>query len=295
MNVPTHWPLVREEYFTDFDHYPLIVTFQVENVVFVVSRDPFLYPGNYFEKHLKPPSRFGTTKDNPIVVPLGISVDDFRNFVRVMDENECEEQSSLSTIEEWRGVLHLATKWDFPMIRRQAIAAVGPMIFQGSLMEKLYWVKTYQIKSWFLVVYSFILTSPDPIPQDEMRGLDIGWEVICNLYAIREKWLAGVTYETSLEITARNLEAVYGTSDGMESPSDSASGSPGSDYESESEESSETGSESSSESERTSSEDSDTSTASEPDNLSWFGMPLSWARWQLEVYFSEELLCMRND
>lgn len=172
-------------------------------------------------------------------------------------------------------------------IRRKAIKALSPIVLKSSNIEQLCWIKDYQVKSWFMVVYTLILVSPRSIPQEELRRAEIGWAHICKLHAIREKWLERLMHGTG---TGPGVEISIWNSPTPTSEMGSGSGSEaGEETDSEMDHESVYGSVTGSSCGRSSGVSKDNNATG------WFGMPLQWARTQLEIFFSDELLCMRND
>ncbi|KAF4620935.1 hypothetical protein D9613_001096 [Agrocybe pediades] len=150
------------------------IVFKVENTLFRVPRCGFEVPGCFFATMFTLPGPGekgeqieGTDDAHPILLE-GIQKSHFKSFLKVLypklykclpaagvpyDETY-ERQDGVNTYDDWIGVLHLSTKWDFPKIRKTSIESVSRcMPTYLSMYERISLAKKYNVKKWLLDEY----------------------------------------------------------------------------------------------------------------------------------------------
>ncbi|KAF9552803.1 hypothetical protein CPC08DRAFT_728349 [Agrocybe pediades] len=155
-------------------HLLNLPVFKVENTLFRVPRCGFEVPGCFFATMFTLPGPGekgeqieGTDDAHPILLE-GIQKSHFKSFLKVLypklykclpaagvpyDETY-ERQDAVNTYDDWIGVLHLSTKWDFPKIRKTSIESVSRcMPTHLSMQEKISLAKKYNVKKWLLDDY----------------------------------------------------------------------------------------------------------------------------------------------
>ncbi|KAF9558131.1 hypothetical protein CPC08DRAFT_709867, partial [Agrocybe pediades] len=156
----------RDDYF-----YVDTIVFQVEDTLFRVPRWGFEDPECFFADMFKsalPGSGpngeqiEGTSDDSPIVLE-GESKLHFRAFLKALYSpiykiipdpgkpynSNLDREVDIGHYDEWLGVLHLATKWHFVSIRKQAIQKVKrlfPEKMKG--WDKIAIARKYNVREW---------------------------------------------------------------------------------------------------------------------------------------------------
>ncbi|PPQ74255.1 hypothetical protein CVT24_001156 [Panaeolus cyanescens] len=192
----------------DDEFYFDIVTFKVENTLFRVPRNGFLYPGSTFEDlfslpgpstdldspisaNQPTPQREGSCDDNPIVLEQ-ISASSFRSFLRVL--YKFERSTPCHGYEQWLSVLDLATMWNFTEIRKLAIVSLDEKKYIGNrtIEEQILLSKKYCVKHWLKRAYQSVIQNKSAVSIAEMRKAGVDLETISTLSNIRDIWLTGL-------------------------------------------------------------------------------------------------------
>jgi len=92
---------------------------------------------------------------------------------------EAFEENDLS-YEQWKSVLHLATRWDFASIRRLALNSISP----PTPHDRLLLARTYSIDHWVVPALSALCERKAPLTLSEARQMDV--EDIILVATVRE-------------------------------------------------------------------------------------------------------------
>ncbi|CAA7260408.1 unnamed protein product [Cyclocybe aegerita] len=163
-------PLVEdEEYFLQSS----FVYFQVENHLFHIPSYRFTMESHVFAGMFRLPQSNvfdveGASRGNPIVLPIGISHVDFRNFLKALYPLPVEIRLSLSK-EEWLSVLKLSSFWYFLGFRKMAIAELANTKALTAT-EKITWGRDVKVS--------------------KEEALTIGYETTFSLFRLREERLS---------------------------------------------------------------------------------------------------------
>ncbi|KAF8959810.1 hypothetical protein BDZ97DRAFT_1666706 [Flammula alnicola] len=171
-------------------YYFEVIVFEVEGTLFRVPKNGFEVPGSFFETlfSLPGPGKNGThmegTDDTCPIVIEGISKDHFRSFLSVM----YPFKRTASTYEEWLGVLHLATQWDFTEFREKSVRALTVLIRPGNrtVTDNILLAKKYKVKNWLIQGYTSLIQQPKPLNLDQLCASMIDTLTIARLLSIRE-------------------------------------------------------------------------------------------------------------
>jgi len=153
---------VEPEIFDSFYYFHNIV-FKVEDTLFCVPRNAFEIPnGNFFSETLfsiPGPGKSGEQTEghdskHPILLE-GIAKEHFRGFLRVMYPFNGAE--STTKYEDWVGVLHLATKWEFAEIRAKSIQVLSDFLKDKPVIDKILLAKKYHVKDWLFAGYTNLI------------------------------------------------------------------------------------------------------------------------------------------
>ncbi|KDR75485.1 hypothetical protein GALMADRAFT_483801 [Galerina marginata CBS 339.88] len=167
----------------------------VEDKLFQVLKNGFDVPGTIFEAMFSLPSREtrsslleGNSLENPIYLP-GIQKDHFRVFLRALFP--FTSISPIVSYEDWVGVLHLATMWEFNEIRTKAITALSSLLIQQDVLEKISLGRRYRVSAWIQDGY-VQLVQKKPLVLEELRmppSVALDWETIARICHIRENFI----------------------------------------------------------------------------------------------------------
>jgi hypothetical protein len=93
----------------------------------------------------------------------------------------------ITTCEEWRSVLHIASEWGFASIRRLAIRELVPLT---SPIDKIAIGLRYDIYDWLLDAYVAVCTRTNSLTEDE--GEKLGVKDVIHISSIRDALSRGV-------------------------------------------------------------------------------------------------------
>ncbi|KZP25146.1 hypothetical protein FIBSPDRAFT_687255, partial [Athelia psychrophila] len=88
---------------------------------------------------------------------------------------------SVSTVDEWSSILHLADKWSFESVRALAITQLAPI---ASPIDKIVLGRRYGVNEWLSGAYGAVCVQPAALTLDEGRRL--GVDDVIRIYAIRQ-------------------------------------------------------------------------------------------------------------
>jgi hypothetical protein len=168
-----------------------LVVFQVGNTLFQVFRKGFEVPGTIFEAMFALPSGSGnenrlegTSLEFPIFLD-GVREDQFRAFLRVL--YPFAGGSPVTTLEDWEGVLHLATMWEFKSLRQTAITALSDIIRTRDVKERIFLGFKFRVVKWVREGYVTIAQRPT-IHRKELNNspFPLSWEIIAGILAVRD-------------------------------------------------------------------------------------------------------------
>jgi len=157
-----------------------------------VFRKGFEVPGTIFEAMFALPSGSGnenrlegTSLEFPIFLD-GVRDDQFRAFLRVL--YPFAGGSPVTTFEDWEGVLHLATMWEFKLLRQTAITALSDIICKRDVKERIFLGFKYRVANWVREGYVTIAQRAI-IHRKELNNspFPLSWEIIAGILAVRTR------------------------------------------------------------------------------------------------------------
>ncbi|KAI0355270.1 hypothetical protein OH77DRAFT_1403431 [Trametes cingulata] len=169
----------------DPEFYCQDIVFQVEDVLFKVSRRPFEEESEGFSAMFTlPPSsqssaREGTSDANPLRLH-GIKADDFKSLLYVLFPASYGGTRTLIK-EQWMSALRLADMWAFDGVRDQAIRELRKLIPWHA--ERVRVAREFRIPGWIEPALRE-LAQQDALSAAELQALD--WETAAKLFQVRE-------------------------------------------------------------------------------------------------------------
>ncbi|EIW61108.1 uncharacterized protein TRAVEDRAFT_104976, partial [Trametes versicolor FP-101664 SS1] len=167
----------------DEEFYCRDVVFQVEDILFKVSRRPFEEDSEGFASMFAlPPTDHpsgveGTSDANPIHLP--VTEDEFRALLHVIFPTSFTTRAL--TKDNWMSVLKLADMWGFDDVRDKAIAELRRLI-PGSA-ERVRIARRFGIAGWVEPALKE-LVQQDMLSAGDLEAL--GWDMAARLIQIRE-------------------------------------------------------------------------------------------------------------
>ncbi|KAF9050381.1 hypothetical protein BJ165DRAFT_1609303 [Panaeolus papilionaceus] len=183
------------------------VVFKVEDTLFCVPKRGLVNEGVYFNNlfnlaasgsAILPPQ--GSSDENPFVLH-GVSETHFRNFLGLIYPF-CGVESP-STDEQWLGILHLATKWNFANIRENALKHLQHLFISSPTrpgdtpdrrhdpIRALAICLKYNISHYIVHQFELIITSIAPLKRNAMVGAGLDEDMIQLITEMRERWFCG--------------------------------------------------------------------------------------------------------
>lgn len=162
---------------------------QVEDTLYKVHRHFFESYSEIFADMFSLPTADGEQPEgqsdrNPIVLE-DVKQQDFECFLSVMypsyvSQNRKQDskynyhhsdfsKSDSQTVDDWTGVLCLASRWEFTSIR---LLAINQLTMIASPIERITRGVAYNVKNWLLPAYTELCTRDDPLNLEE--GLKLG-------------------------------------------------------------------------------------------------------------------------
>ncbi|KAI0365158.1 hypothetical protein BV20DRAFT_925133, partial [Pilatotrama ljubarskyi] len=169
----------------DPEFYCQDIVFQVEDVLFKVSRRPFEEDSDGFSSMFTLPSSNqasvveGTSDANPVHLH-GVTADDFRSLLYVLFPASYGGTRPL-TKEQWMSALRLADMWDFEGVRDKAIDELRKLIPWHA--ERVSVARRFGIPGWIEPALKE-LAQQDSISATELQML--GWSTAAKLFQVRE-------------------------------------------------------------------------------------------------------------
>ncbi|KAI0657073.1 hypothetical protein C8Q70DRAFT_289643 [Cubamyces menziesii] len=169
----------------DPEFYCRDIIFQVEGVLFKVSRRPFEEDSEAFKSAFalppldSPEGIEGSCDANPIELG-GVVADEFRSLLRVLFPGAHDISRSMSK-DQWISALKLATMWDFENVRLKAIAELSKLVPQHG--ERVRLARVYDIPGWIESALKE-LVQQDTLTASDLEAL--GWATVAKLIQIRE-------------------------------------------------------------------------------------------------------------
>ncbi|KAI0060588.1 hypothetical protein BV25DRAFT_1807048, partial [Artomyces pyxidatus] len=106
----------------------------------------------------------GTSANSTLPIELkGVKSTEFDAFLSIIypsNYKTCE----LSTVEEWKAVLRLASEWGFESIRELAIDRLEPI---ASAVDKIIVARSYDLTEWLVPAYAELCHRPSPLSLEE--------------------------------------------------------------------------------------------------------------------------------
>jgi len=168
-----------------------LVVFQVGNTLFQVFKKGFKVPGTIFEAMFALPPGSGnenrvegTSFEFPIFLD-GVTEVHFRAFLRVL--YPFAGGPPVTTFEDWEGVLHLATMWEFKLLRQTAVEALSDIMPTRDVKEWIFLGLKYRVVDWVREGYVSIAQRPT-IQRKELNNnpFPLSWEIIAGILAVRD-------------------------------------------------------------------------------------------------------------
>ncbi|KAL5529507.1 hypothetical protein ACEPAG_5492 [Sanghuangporus baumii] len=173
--------------------YYTLITFEVENILFRVPRRPFEAESSVFKEMFELPSdgsSDGITDEKPLTLS-GITVDNFRTFLRVLFDSAHGSRSELKQ-DEWICILRLSHMWSCDRLFALAIRKLR--VLRIDPIRKIMLARTYNItdyeSDWLPTAYFSLVTRADPLTLEEAE--ELGMETTMKLTEIREsryRWI----------------------------------------------------------------------------------------------------------
>ncbi|KIM36752.1 hypothetical protein M413DRAFT_448888 [Hebeloma cylindrosporum] len=168
-----------------------LVVFQVGDTLFQVVRNGFEIPGTIFEAMFALPSGNGnetpiegTSLENPIILD-GVAEEQFRAFLRAI--YPFAGRPPVTSFEDWLGVLHLATMWEFKLLRGMAIKALSDMVTERNVKEQIFLGVQYRVAHWVRDGYTTIAQRQKiECKELEKNPFALSWETIAWILAARD-------------------------------------------------------------------------------------------------------------
>ncbi|KAI0330433.1 hypothetical protein GY45DRAFT_754913 [Cubamyces sp. BRFM 1775] len=164
------------------------LTILVENTLFKLFRSTFTRHSSVFKDLFSlPTSQSGTPvegcdDDNPLQFS-GISTTDFERLIWVLYPPSYESPKA-QTVDEWRSVLSLATRWEFTGVRALAIRSLQSLDITP--VERILLAQEFDIPGrWALPAYVALCERPEPLSLGEAALL--GLETSVRIAQLREQ------------------------------------------------------------------------------------------------------------
>ncbi|KAF9050374.1 hypothetical protein BJ165DRAFT_1592367 [Panaeolus papilionaceus] len=183
------------------------VVFKVEDALFCVPKRGLVNEGAYFDNLFNEAacrsaisSPQGNSDENPLVL-YGVSENHFRNFLGLIYPF-CGVASP-STDEQWLGILHLATEWNFANIRESALKRLLHLFISSPTrlgdtptrrhdpIRALAICLKYKISRHIVHQLELIITSIAPLRRNAMVGAGLDEDMIQLIMEMRERWFCG--------------------------------------------------------------------------------------------------------
>ncbi|KAH7912424.1 hypothetical protein BJ138DRAFT_1004506 [Hygrophoropsis aurantiaca] len=164
----------------------LIVTYQVEDTLFRVPRQPFIDGSYVFRQRLERPvppraQEDGSSDENPLRLK-SIKHDEFRQLLKVLFQNYGRPKNLPESFGEWKAVLKLSHRWGFKSARKQAIESLGAM--KVDPVDKLSLSEKYDVDEWLLPALEKLANRREPIGVKDAEKL--GVTLALKVAALRE-------------------------------------------------------------------------------------------------------------
>ncbi|KZP25161.1 hypothetical protein FIBSPDRAFT_1009241, partial [Athelia psychrophila] len=117
------------------------------------------------------------------MVLADISTRDLDLFLSIFPRKPSFGLYSVSTVDEWSSILHLADKWSFESIRALAITQLVPI---ASPIDKIVLGRRYGVNAWLPGAYGTVCVRPTALTLDEGRRL--GVDDVVRINAIRQEF-----------------------------------------------------------------------------------------------------------
>ncbi|KAI0644967.1 hypothetical protein C8Q79DRAFT_912026 [Trametes meyenii] len=160
----------------------------VENTLFKVFRSTFTRHSSVFKDLFSLPTcpngmpAEGHDDDNPLHFS-GISATDFERLLWVLYPPSYAAHKP-KTVDEWRSILSLATRWEFASIRTLAIHELRTLSM--SPVERILLAQEFDIDGrWALSAYTALCERPEPLTLAE--GARLGLETALRIAQLREQ------------------------------------------------------------------------------------------------------------
>ncbi|KAI0262153.1 hypothetical protein BC834DRAFT_958893 [Gloeopeniophorella convolvens] len=141
------------------------ITFLVDNTLFCVHRYFFARDSSHFAKRLV---RLGARENEALEATISlrdVKRADFEAFLSILYPAEFDEHSR--SYEQWKGVLHLSTLWDFTSVRRLALASLKP----PTPFDQLLLGRAYSVEHYIVPAMSSLCERPEPLTLGEVRQM----------------------------------------------------------------------------------------------------------------------------
>jgi hypothetical protein len=114
---------------------------------------------------------------------------------------------TLTTLDEWTSVLHLASKWGFKSMRTLALRKLLPL---ASPVDKIVLGRKYGFDDWLTPAFVAVCARAEPLSLAEAKRMD--GEDVARIYQAREK-ARGSSISVSTEAAQEAVDCVFGNSE----------------------------------------------------------------------------------
>ncbi|TFK45015.1 hypothetical protein BDQ12DRAFT_595133 [Crucibulum laeve] len=170
--APPVFPIGDRFWFADGN-----VTFDVEGKKYHVHKYFFEQRSSFFRSLLV---QYDDTYNEPIVLH-GTSSEDFERLLAVFYPKSFLTPD-LTTVDEWKSVLKLATEWGLSDIRSLAIEKLAPI---ASAVDQVVIGHAYDIPSWLAPAYKALVEREVPFTVEE--GKMLGIEKLLNIMQAKQE------------------------------------------------------------------------------------------------------------
>jgi hypothetical protein len=200
-------------------------SYQVEETLFRVHAYFFVRDSSYFSELLAVHTETDATVTDDKLVRLDEDIKsvDFERFLSILYPpcvitllqalNRADIMFSefgkytLTTLDEWTSVLHLASKWGFESIRTLALRKLLPL---ASPVDKIVLGRKYGFDDWLTPAFVAVCARAEPLSLEEAKRMD-SEDVAC-IYQAREK-ARGSSISVPTKVAQEAVTYVFGKSE----------------------------------------------------------------------------------
>ncbi|KZP33829.1 hypothetical protein FIBSPDRAFT_1035811 [Athelia psychrophila] len=174
-----------------------------ENIFFVVANTLYSVPRSPFERHSSAFAGKGLTRENPMVLE-DVAAAHLDNFLSLLYPSEYGVYT-VTSVEEWTSILHLAVRWGFESIKNLSIECLSPI---ASDIDKIVLGRQYAIDEWLGDAYLAICSRDQCLSREE--GMRMEKEDIIEISAIRHQFGLGALSKVALPLSIGEVRVRFG-------------------------------------------------------------------------------------